>query len=269
MSNFLSETEKKISSNFEKKGYVILNVDDIPSLNKIRSTIVKSLKKQKVLNKLSDHNYIFNSFHKIVDKKDLNLVRKNLIFDLNSDKNFRKIYYNLSKKYLDILLGNELAMQRRANLSIQLPNDRSSLLPVHSDVWGGNSPFDLVVWMPLVDCYKTKSMYLLPPNKILKYKKYLSFSKKNTGDSIYNKIKKDLIWINIKFGELLIFNQLLPHGNICNLEKETRWSINCRFKSLFSPYNEKKLGEYFEAITLRKVSELAIKFDPPKINVKS
>ena len=64
---------------------------------------------------------------------------------------------------LETLVGNELAMQLRINLSIQLPCDDSSLLPVHSDVWSGDSPFEVVVWLPLVDCYGTKSMYILPP----------------------------------------------------------------------------------------------------------
>ena len=45
-------------------------------------------------------------------------------------------------------------MQMRVNLSIQLPRDKSSLLPVHSDVWSGDSPFETVVWLPLVDCFK-------------------------------------------------------------------------------------------------------------------
>jgi len=69
----------------------------------------------------------------------------------------------------------------------------------------------------------------------------------------------------VKYGEILIFNQALPHGNVKNLENETRWSLNCRFKSIFSPYNDKKLGEYFEAITLRKVSQIAMQYELPKI----
>ena len=55
-------------------------------------------------------------------------------------------------------------MQRRINLSIQMPADDSSLLATHSDVWSGDSPFEVVVWVPLVDVFRTKSMYLLPPS---------------------------------------------------------------------------------------------------------
>ena len=50
---------------------------------------------------------------------------------------------------LKLICGNELAMQRKVNLSMQVPKDDSSLLPVHSDVWSGCSPFEVVLWMPL------------------------------------------------------------------------------------------------------------------------
>ena len=44
----------------------------------------------------------------------------------------------------------------------------------------------------------------------------------------------------------MIFDHSLPHGNIVNQEKETRWSMNCRYKSIFTPYADKKIGEYYE-----------------------
>ena len=36
MTNFLSKEEKKISSEFKSKGYIIKKIKDIRSLNKIR-----------------------------------------------------------------------------------------------------------------------------------------------------------------------------------------------------------------------------------------
>ena len=52
-------------------------------------------------------------------------------------------------------------MQKKINLSIQLPKDKDSLLDLHSDIYAGESPFQVVVWIPLVDVYDTKSMFLL------------------------------------------------------------------------------------------------------------
>ena len=35
-------------------------------------------------------------------------------------------------------------MQKNINLSIQFPGDKSSLLPIHSDVWSGDSTLKLI-----------------------------------------------------------------------------------------------------------------------------
>ena len=53
-------------------------------------------------------------------------------------------------------------------------------------------------------------MYLLPPKY---YKKIERNFTKYSGNSseVFNKIKKNVEWIKINFGEILIFNQALPH----------------------------------------------------------
>ena len=177
--------------------------------------------------------------------KNLNNFRLGIINDINKSKTFKKHYYNVASEYLNILVGNELSMQKSINLSIQMPNDKSSLLDLHADTWSGDSPYEVVVWLPLVDCFKTKSMYILPSNKYkLFLKKFKNSYTKNNFD-LFKSIKKDLLWLNIKFGEVLLFNQCLPHGNIVNKEDETRWSMNCRFKSVFTPYGDKKIVDFF------------------------
>ena len=120
---------------------------------------------------------------------------------MQRNKSLRKLYYMISKDFLNTLIGNELSMQQRINLSIQMPNDRSSLLPVHSDVWSGDSPFEIVVWIPLVDCYKTKTMYILPPKKNNK----IVLKKQNNSKKIFNHIKKDLVWPKVKYGGSINF----------------------------------------------------------------
>ena len=178
MSNFLSKEELKISNEFKKKGYVIRKIKDTKSLSKIRKLFVKSIKKniQKKI-KFKKEEDIFNFIHKKIETNRLNSFRLKIINDINKSKNIRKLYYKISRPVLDVILGNELAMQLRINLSIQLPNDDGSLLPIHSDVWSGDSPFESVVWLPLVNCFKTKSMFILPPSKYAKIKTL--FLKKN------------------------------------------------------------------------------------------
>jgi sporadic carbohydrate cluster 2OG-Fe(II) oxygenase len=138
-------------------------------------------------------------------------------------------------------------------------------LPVHADTWSGDSPYEVVVWLPIVNCYGTKAMYLLPPtpSEILS-KDFKEMSGKNSED-LYQSIKSDVKWLDVKFGEVLVFDQALPHGNRINIEKETRWSMNCRFKSVFTPYGDKKLGEFFEPITLRAATQVGMKYKLPNV----
>ena len=83
--------------------------------------------------------------------------------------------------------------------------------------------------------------------------------------NLFNFVKKDLEWLEVKYGEVLIFNQTLPHGNRVNLEKESRWSMNCRFKGVFTPYGDKKIGEFFEPIVLKPASICGLNYNLPDL----
>ena len=261
---FISNTENKISKEYLEQGYVIQDILQADELNWIRDNFCKIIKKK--LPKLKENNPkdILNNIHKYIKIIELNKFRLDVINKINLTKNFRENFYKISKNLIDNVVGNEIAMQLRVSLSMQLPNDDSSLLPVHADTWTGVSPFETVIWLPLVDCFNTKSMYILPPkkNKILK-NLFLSKNIKKSGD-IFKKIEKDLVWLNVKYGQVVIFDQSLPHGNVVNKEKESRWSMNCRFKSIFTPYADKKIGEYYEPITLKAASKKGISYKFPK-----
>jgi sporadic carbohydrate cluster 2OG-Fe(II) oxygenase len=258
---FLEKEEINLNKEFMKKGYIVRPVSNLVELDKIQKLFVKEIGKKF---KSEKNNLLsLNNFHKKINVNDLNNFRVHMINHINSDLDFRKKYFLLAKKYLYTIAGNELVMQNKVNLSIQLPNDDSSLLPIHSDTWSGDSPFEVVVWLPLVDCHSTKSMYILPPKHMRDVKKFFDKNKNANSDEIFNKIKKKVDWIKIKYGEFLLFNQNLPHGNVINKINETRWSMNCRFKSLFSPYGDKKIGEFFEPITLRSASEIGMNYKYP------
>ncbi len=261
MSEFFSKDESILNNNFINNGYVICKVDNKESLNWIKNFYLKKI--EFILEKKIDDPNILNNFHKYIKLEKLNGFRLKLINEISKSKLYKKHYYNIAKNFLDILVGNELVMQKSINLSIQLPRDNSSLLEVHADTWSGDSPFEVVVWLPLVDCFKTKSMYILPANKYDKFLRKFKVSHTKKKYNLYKSIENDLKWIDIKFGEVLLFNQNLPHGNIVNKINETRWTNNCRFKSIFSPYGDKKIGEFFQPITLRAASKIGMNYKLP------
>lgn len=243
MTSFFSSDEQALCNEFLEKGIVKVQVEDINALNEIADR----------LDSLSP----LNDYHKN-NADDLNDERIKFIRLINSLSDVRLAYYSLARNALNTLVGNELVMQRNINLSIQLPGDESSLLPIHTDVLQGDSPYEVVLWVPLVDCYGTKSMFFCD-------KKASDEALARLGDfkdtqALYDYLKPHLQFMDVKYGECLIFSPTIFHGNVRNDTDETRWSLNCRFKSALSPYADKKLGEFFEPITLRPVTRMGMRY---------
>ena len=177
---------------------------------------------------------------------------------------FHKNYYNAAKNIIYDLCGNELAMQTRPGLSLNLPNNPNDVLPIHADTWNGVSPFELNIWIPFVDCSNSMCLYIL---KREKYNERLRNSRellKLSSDELFNELRGDLTWIPIEYGKILAFDQSLPHGYSLNVEAFSHWSMNCRFKGLHTPYWDKKLGEYFMPITVKNCTRLGMNYEHPE-----
>jgi len=266
---FTTDTENKLSTEYLDKGYIIMPVGDVEALEWIRNQFSRIVREALPDTDNLSIEDLLNNVHKYVPVSDLNDFRLNIIQAIKDTDGFREKYFQVARDYLDILVGNELAMQLRINLSIQLPEDDSSLLPVHSDIWSGDSPFEVVVWLPLVNCYGSKTMYILPPEKSQELSENFKLKVSGSSEKLYQTIKDEVQWLDVNYGEVLIFDQSLPHGNRLNTEVETRWSMNCRFKGVFTPYGDKKIGEFFEPITLRAASKNGMSYQLPKIDEKS
>jgi len=250
MEELFSVKEKKIINEYQDNGFLILDAESKESVVKISKEIFRISSKEINFSKNYSLHY-FNNYHKFIGKENLNPFRLSLIEKINKIKSLKEDLYKITSFAVNTLLGNELMIQRKINLSIQLPNDHSSLLDIHADTWGGNSPFELNIWLPLVDCCRTKSIFILPKKDYILLEKELFNHDNPDSEKIFISCKKYIKYIDIKFGQVLIFDPKLPHGNRLNDEHETRWSLNYRFKSVFSPYADKKIGEYFEPLILR------------------
>jgi len=262
--HFSTEEDAKLQTEYSKFGFLIRPAASSDAFKWIQHKTAEIAASALNVAKPKDSEMFLNQIHDLVSPASLNDFRLKVIQGLNSETEFRRMYFLLAKPYLEAIVGNELAMQQRINLSIQMPDDTSSLLPVHADTWSGDSPFEVVVWLPLVDCFGTKAMYLLPPDESAKFADEFSSRGGSSSESVFASIEKDVRWLEVKSGEVMVFDQSLPHGNRLNLESETRWSMNCRFKGVFTPYGDKKLGEFFEPITLRPASLRGMTYSLPK-----
>ena len=111
--NFLDLKDKKLSAEFKKKGYLIIKAEDFNSLNYIKKSITNEIKKNIKIKSLKKKINYLNKFHNYINAKDLNKIRLNIFNKINEDLNFKKSYFNTSKKLLESIVGNELVMQKK------------------------------------------------------------------------------------------------------------------------------------------------------------
>ena len=261
---FVLDEDAALAARFEADGYIIAPVEDRTALEHISQVVATRAAKKLGQNAPEDTVAFLDGIGALTAPETLNDLRLDVIAGMQADAAFRANYFALARRTIDSIVGNELAMQRNVNLSIQLPNDASSLLPVHADVLNGDSEFEVVLWVPLVDCHRTKSMYLLPPARSEAVLADFGKFEGRGSEDLFASIEKDLLWLDVPYGHFLLFSQNLLHGNRINLEPGTRWSMNCRFKSLLSPYADKRFGEFFEPIVIRPATRLGMRFRAPR-----
>jgi sporadic carbohydrate cluster 2OG-Fe(II) oxygenase len=258
---FLQPEEQELARRFTDEGFVTAPADDRSGLDRIQRRAADLAADYLRLPHANDPQDMLDGIHTRVSSDELNGLRMHVITGLNAEPWLRPTYFRLARSTIETIVGNELCMQRRVNLSIQMPRDDSSLLATHSDVWSGDSPFEVVVWVPLVDVFSTKSMYLLPPQ--INGEMQDRMASLRSAEELYKAIKPHLVWIDIPYGHVMLFNQTLMHGNRVNEEATTRWSMNCRFKSILSPYADKRFGEFFEPIVLRPATRIGMQYKLP------
>lgn len=258
--DFRDSQELVASSKYSKEGFIIEKAD-FHYLELIKSDIEKAYA-EFVRDKGEKYRRLENA-HLSISHEESNDLRLHIMHKIFKNTLFHRNYYNAAKNIIHSLCGNELAMQKRPGISINLPENQNDVLPIHADTWNGVSPFELNIWIPLVNCRESMCLYIL---KRVDYNRRLKESRellRLTSDELFNELKGDLTWITIEYGEILAFDQSLPHGYSLNTERETHWSINCRFKGLHTPYWDKKLGEYFMPITVKNCTRLGMDYVHP------
>lgn len=236
------------------KGYFIQKSLKIETLNIIRNEIYELIKNIFQYD-YPDIDYGLNNFHNLTKKiNDIEFNEKRilLINQLNEKLDVGQLIFDSFKDTVFNLLGPDILIQKKCNLVIQKPNDPNPS-ELHRDA-PTNSPYEIVLWLPLVDCYKTKSMYVVDYKSTKKlyedldtHKDWELFEK----DSIQNATE-----LPVKFGEALFFSTAILHGSNINKENETRFSLNIRFKNIFSPSGLKNQLQFFKKLNISKLVKI-------------
>ena len=237
------------------KGYAVVVAENPEALIALRDRVVATAAELLGVTP-EDPERFLNRFHERgIGDVALNEFRVTLIQRLTATANAGEAIWEAFPSLLLGLVGPDILVQKGTNLVIQQPN-ASDGTPIHRDA-PPNSAFEVVVWLPLVDCFGTKGMHILDVDE----------TREGVAIQLANVKDQDAldahVWSHgavptVPFGTALFFWTGLVHAVPKNQEAETRWSLNIRYKNLFSPFGTKAMPEHFRILALSPLTKLAM-----------
>lgn len=237
------------------RGFVVVDADQPKYLEVLRNEVFGHAKA--VFSLPDAHPAVgFNDFHlaiKSLSGGEFNKLRIELIKRLSAECDVRELVYKAFELQIARMLGPDVLAQKNSNLVLQPPND-----PFPSELHRDapiNSPYEIVVWVPLVDCFGTKAMYLLDVDNTRAAMDYLDANPMDW--TAFEQYARSLAVVPpVAYGQALVFHTGCLHGSDVNTEAETRVSLNIRYKGLFSPSGLKNQLQFFDVLRLSSVARL-------------
>ncbi len=243
-----------------RSGFEVFEADQPQYLEELRNNIF-IIAKQIFELPGSNPEEGLNNFHRNISNLtlgDLNSKRIACVERITLECDAVNMVFKAFERRLIGLLGPDILAQKNCNLVIQPPGDPNPS-ELHRDA-PGNSPYELVVWVPLVNCFRTKAMYILD---ITRSEEALDRLAENPQDwDIFEQyVKENAERPTVAFGKALIFHTGCLHGSDINSESDTRVSLNMRYKNLFSPSGLKNQLQFFELLRTSEVTNLGSRFE--------
>ncbi len=224
----------------EGSGYAIYNVENIQILKDLRSSFIYSMKNP---SKIKDINDIRKEIAKM-SKAEINKIMINF---LTHNKNLSELMILSFTKLVKKLCGKHLFIQRRAHTTINAPGDDQAKQVAHYEMISGISPFTYIIWAPLHDIDDEGGAYHIDLKKSLSIMRKEEKKGLVSGPDVLNFMgnKKPP---KIKFGQAIIFNPFVIHGNIPFRSDYARIACNVRFQSSKMPLLQKNTDylKYYE-----------------------
>jgi sporadic carbohydrate cluster 2OG-Fe(II) oxygenase len=213
------------------KGYSVFPIENIDIFKKLRTSFIEKIN---IANKLGDNIGQIRKKMAKMSKAEINKIMVNLL----SFNDLSEMIINSCPVLIKSLCGDELFIQRRAHTIINVPGDGQSKQWTHYELMSGISPFSYVIWAPLHDLEDQGGVYYIDQKKSSEIMKKEEQEGLVNGPTVLNLITEQKPTL-MKFGEAIIFNPFVLHGNVTFKSEFARIACNVRFQSYNKPLLQK------------------------------
>jgi sporadic carbohydrate cluster 2OG-Fe(II) oxygenase len=235
--------------------YIKARIPSSKLVKEVNSIIVRKLKKIKP----NVGQYNLEKLHLLIPPEQINEFRIACFEAINMTDWAAWLLVDC-KALISRHVGPDFCIQSKLNLSIVPPRDRSSQLPLHSDSWTGESPFQVNFWIPLGSARGDSGIFIVRPKESLRV---IRFLEKN--GRLPRVRESEIVNINARKNQIVLFNPALLHGSGLNSTQFTRLSLNVRVKNFFAPdfsdkYPDRHAASYYSYTALSQMSDYGLRY---------
>ncbi len=212
-------------------GFSVFSIENMKVFQKLRDSFVKRIN----ISNGSEKN--IDSVRKIMAKMSKAEINRSMI-NLLTFTNLSEMIINSCPNLVEKLCGKELFIQRRAHTIINVPGEGQAKQWTHYELMSGISPYTYVIWAPLHDLDDQGGVYYIKQDESLKVMKKEQKDGLVNGPTVLNMMQNQKP-TRLKFGQAIIFNPFILHGNIAFESNFARIACNVRFQSYRKPLLQK------------------------------
>ena len=213
------------------KGYAVFSIENMQILEKLRDSFIDRIN----ISNGSEKN--IDVVRKAMAKMSKAEINRSMI-NLLTFTNLSEMMINSCPKLVETLCGKELFIQRRAHTIINIPGSEHSKQWTHYEMMSGISPFTYVIWAPLHDLEDHGGVYYIDQKVSLKFMKKEQAAGLVNGPTVLNLMQNQKP-ARLKFGQAIVFNPFVLHGNVTFNSEFARIACNVRFQSCNKPLLQK------------------------------
>ena len=213
------------------QGYAVIEIEDMILLNELKKSFIKNIN---ISNNLkNDMDFARKKIAKM-SKSEVNQC----MIDLSKFNNLSETIINSCPKLVESLCGKELFIQRRATIVMNVPGEGQAKQWPHYELMSGISPFSFIIWTPLHDLEENSGVYYFDQKQSLEIMKKEQETGIVNGPMVLNMMSEQKPE-QLNFGQAIVFNPFVLHGNIAFNSKLARVAYNVRFQSCNKPLLQK------------------------------
>ena len=225
------------------QGYAAIPVENMETFIKLRDSFIEGIN----ISNGSEKNIDF--VRKAMAKMSKAEINGSMI-DILKFTNLSEMIINSFPKLIESLCGKELFIQRRATVIMNVPGEGQAKQWPHYELMSGISPFTYVIWAPLHDLEDKSGAYYINQKESLEVMKKEQAAGLVNGPTVLNMMQNQKP-TPLKFGQAIIFNPFVLHGNVTFNSKFARIAYSVRLQSNNKPLLQKN-SDYLKYYRLPK-----------------